>query len=117
MYEQEAREAAGAISGASEAGGKDDLLARLVQTSVTRFGLLAVIGFFVSILVSLYRYNIRLAAFYLARSDALRLSTRAIHSDFVTLSAALSPNLEFGKSPMPPILQLVDLFKASKEAK
>ena len=70
MYEQEAREAAGAISGASEAGGKDDLLARLVQTSVTRFGLLAVIGFFVSILVSLYRYNIRLAAFYLARSDA-----------------------------------------------
>ncbi|MCK1443871.1 hypothetical protein IVB43_15895 [Bradyrhizobium sp. 48] len=43
---------------------ENELFLRLLQTSVTRFGLLAVIGFFVSILVSLYRYNIRLAAFY-----------------------------------------------------
>ena len=56
------------------------LFIRLLQTSVTRFGLLAVIGFFVSILVSMYRYNIRLAAFYRARADALRLFAPEIRS-------------------------------------
>lgn len=45
----------------------------LIQTSVTRFGPMLIILFFVSILVNLYRYNIRLAAFYDARADAIEM--------------------------------------------
>ncbi|MGJ4903313.1 hypothetical protein ACQR0V_17240 [Bradyrhizobium sp. HKCCYLS2058] len=94
-----------------------DLFLRLLQTSVTRFGLLAVIGFFVSILVSLYRYNIRLAAFYTARADLLRLlGSGATVSEYSLLAAALTPTLEFGKVPQPPLGQLAELIKAAKEA-
>jgi hypothetical protein len=96
---------------------ENDLFLRLVQTSVTRFGLLAVIGFFVSILVSLYRYNVRLAAFYTARADALRLlEPPSAVSDFALIVTALSPTVEFGKGPQPPIAQLVDLVKAAKDS-
>jgi hypothetical protein len=31
------------------------------------------------------------------------------------LSTALSPSVEFGKSPQPPIMQLAELIKSSKE--
>ena len=97
--------------------GKDDLFLRLLQTSITRFGLLAVVGFFVSILVSLYRYNVRLAAFYMARADVLRLYAPDIAiSDFALLAAVLSPTVEFGKAPQPPLGQLVEMAKAAKEA-
>jgi len=102
-----------------DGGAKDgnELFLTLLQTSITRFGLLAVIGFFVSILISLYRYNIRLAAFYTARADALRLIVPPVEArDFVLLAAALSPTVEFGKAPQPPITQLVDLIKSAKEA-
>lgn len=75
------------------------------------------IGFFVSILVSLYRYNIRLAAFYTARADLLRLMGPTMTvSDFGLMAAALTPTLEFGKSPQPPIGQLVELVKTAKES-
>jgi hypothetical protein len=96
--------------------GENDLFLKLLQTSVTRFGLLAVIGFFVSILVSLYRYNIRLAGFYVARADALRLLGPEITvSDFALVVTALSPTVEFGKAPQPPVGQLIDLLKTAKE--
>ena len=95
---------------------ENDLYLRLVQTSVTRFGLLAVVGFFVSILVSLYRYNVRLAAFYAARADLLRLMGPTMTvSDFGLMAVALTPTLEFGKSPQPPIGQLTELMKVPKE--
>jgi hypothetical protein len=96
---------------------ENDLFLKLLQTTVTRFGLLAVVGFFVSILVSLYRYNVRLAAFYIARADALRLFAPDIQvSDFALIAATLSPTVEFGRAPQPPVAQLVDLIKAGKEA-
>jgi hypothetical protein len=70
------------------------------------------------ILVSLYRYNIRLAAFYTARADVLRLKSDTMTvTDFAILAAALSPNLEFGKAPQPPLAQLVDLIRTAKDAK
>jgi hypothetical protein len=97
--------------------GKDDLFIRLIQTSITRFGLLAVVGFFVSILVSLYRYNVRLAAFYMARADVLRLYAPNIAiSDFALMAGVLSPTVEFGKTPQPPLGQLVEMAKTMKEA-
>jgi hypothetical protein len=43
----------------------------LIQTNITRFGTLVLLIFLVSILIPLYRYNARLAAFYRARADTL----------------------------------------------
>lgn len=101
----------------AQGAGKESLFLRLLQTSITRFGLLAVVGFFVSILVSLYRYNVRLAAYYQARADLLRLMKYPVTvSDFGLMAAALTPTLEFGKSPQPPIGQLVELVKTAKES-
>lgn len=99
--------------------GSQDLIARLVQTSVTRFGLLAIAGFFVGILVSLYRYNVRLAAFYLARADLFRMfPDRAITvSEATAILSSLTPSLEFGKSPQLPLEQIVDLFKSARDPK
>jgi hypothetical protein len=111
--------ASGNVSGsASQSADNNDLLLRLIQTSITRFGVLTVIGFLVSILVSLYRYNIRLSAFYTARADLLRLSgEQTTVSDFAILAAALTPQLEFGKTPPSPLAQLGDLIKNLKDAK
>jgi len=102
---------------AAPSSGKDDLFVRLLQTSITRFGLLAVVGFFVSILVSLYKYNVRLAAFYMARADVLRLCAPNITiSDFALIATILSPTVEFGKAPQPPLGQLLEMAKTVKEA-
>jgi hypothetical protein len=111
--------ASGNASGpTTQSADNSDLLLRLIQTSITRFGVLAVIGFLVSILVSLYRYNIRLSAFYMARADILRLSGgQTTVTDFAVLAAALTPQLEFGKAPQPPLAQLSDLIKSVKEVK
>jgi hypothetical protein len=60
----------------------------------------------------------RLAAFYTARADVLRLKSDTMTvSDFAVLAAALSPNLEFGKAPQPPLTQLVELIKTAKDTK
>jgi hypothetical protein len=119
IYDAKVRAAASGSAGGPPTQSTDsDLLLRLIQTSITRFGVLAVIGFLVSILVSLYRYNIRLSAFYIARADILRLSgEHTTVSDFAVLAAALTPHLEFGKAPPPPLAQLSDLIKSVKDAK
>ncbi len=94
-----------------------DVGARLLQTSITRFGLLAIIGFFVGILVSLYRYNVRLAGFYLARADFFRMfgDRQFSPADASVILQALTPSVEFGKSPASPATQAAELLKTAKE--
>jgi hypothetical protein len=116
LYDQKVAQLADEPPPASQSQRTDrDVIASLVQTTVTRFGLLAVIGFFVGLLVSLYRYNVRLAAFYVARADFLRISPGNLSaSDAAVLLGSLTPNLEFGKSPQLPLAQLVELMKSVK---
>lgn len=45
----------------------------LTRNNLTRLGVVGFIIFFIALLVGLYRYNIRLAAFYDGRADALSL--------------------------------------------
>lgn len=94
-----------------------DVGARLLQTSITRFGLLAIVGFFVGILVSLYRYNVRLAGFYLARADFFRMFGERQFSpaDALIILQALTPSVEFGKTPASPATQAAELLKSAKE--
>ena len=70
----------------------------LVAASLTRIGVLVVAIFLVQILLNLYRYNMRVAAYYLAHADALLLvdlsasKLRALHS-------SLWPNVGYGRTP------------------
>jgi hypothetical protein len=87
--------------------------ARLVQTSITRFGTLAIISFLVGIFISLYRYNVRLAGYYQARADALALMSTSLNAvGFPTLSTTLTPQLDFGKVPRTPTEEVIDLLHA-----
>jgi len=85
----------------------------LIQTNITRFG--PVIFFFVTILINLYRYSIRLSAYYEARADALFILQSGIDSEkFDALVGALTPdNHDVGKAPKVPTDYVVDLAKTA----
>jgi hypothetical protein len=84
----------------------------VIHTNVTRIGSLVMIIFLVTILAPLYRYCLRLAAFYDARSDAMLLAhAQMTTSRFVELAAAMTPALDFGSPPPTPIDQFIALVR------
>jgi hypothetical protein len=84
----------------------------LIQTSVTRFGVVLIMVFLVQILVSLYRYNMRLSAFYYGRADALVLVSKQ-PADLRALVELISPDkLDFGKPPRTPAEEAGGLLSA-----
>ena len=85
---------------------------RLIQTTVIRFGTLAIISFVISILAGLYRYLIRMAGFYRAQADALLLDGERDIRMLSRLSKTFTPTLGFGKSPAQPIEQASALLDA-----
>ena len=97
-----------------ETGKKDELWLTLVQTNVTRFGTIILVIFLVSILVPLYRYNVRLGAYYDARADALALmgGSNITAARFTEFADALTPSHDFGKAPATPAQQVIELAKA-----
>jgi hypothetical protein len=73
-----------------------------VASLSTRVGSIFILLFLVQILVSLYRYNIRLASYYDARADALQLASDTRSEEFFKLVLILSPeHLEFGRFRTP----------------
>ncbi len=89
---------------------------RLISTVSTRIGSVLILIFLVQILVGLYRYNIRLAAFYDARADALEaLATASAALDvrkLRILTLLWSPDqIGFGKEPRSPLDAAIDLTK------
>ena len=71
----------------------------LVMTFATRFGLAAVLLLLVRILVSIYRYHARLAAFYDSKADALELAPTGDVVAFEKLCAAITPSaIDFQES-------------------
>ena len=76
---------------------------------VARFSFALVLFFLVSILVSVYRYSLRLAAHYDARADALGLSKALLDGRFHQLVRSLAPSgVDFGKMDRAPTQQLLD---------
>lgn len=70
----------------------------LLAEGLTRLGVLVVSIYLVQILISLYRYNSRIASYYLACADALVLAGK----DQVEISGLmrfLYPGLDFGRTP------------------
>ena len=73
-----------------------------------------VVGLFIvlQLLISIFRYNMRLAAFYDARADALQLGGAASETTFERLVQVLSPDAyDFGKAPKTPADQAVEIAK------
>jgi hypothetical protein len=92
--------------------------AQIIQSNLTRLASLGIMFFLVAILVPQYRYNIRMAAFYDARADSIRLAGKLpaiTHvEDLEKTILAMTPNIDFGKAPSTPLDQLVELIKAAK---
>ena len=92
---------------------------QLVLTSVTRFGTLGIVLFLVAILIPLYKYNVRLASFYISIGDALAMTKleNDKNGNLELLVRLLTPTYDFGRSPKTPMDQLVELVRAARETK
>jgi hypothetical protein len=113
LYGREVEVAAGGNTTSQNPDVRSDSLLRLIQTSVTRFGTLTVVVILVGILIPLYRYNVRLAAFYQARADTfLLMAAKVKQAEFDRFSSGLTPKIEFGKGPATPVEQIADFARA-----
>jgi len=100
---------------ADEAGS----LWRNISSLAARLAVIALLIYLVNILVNLYRYNMRLAAFYQARGDAIdtALATGAdlsamAGSSLAELAAAHTPeDVTFGARPAPPTEVILNAIK------
>jgi hypothetical protein len=101
LLEQRIKAAPGAAELKNATVGLDTL--ELVRTNLIRFGGVAIILFLASVLVPIYRYNVRLGTYYLARADALILCRDAKVDNFGEMINILTPALEFDKEPKTPI--------------
>ncbi len=87
-----------------------------LQLNLNKFGSIALISVLITVLLSFYKYNLRLAAFYQARSDALELQPTQDRVGFVRLASAFTPNVDFSKDEkLSGILQLVEHLEAAKK--
>ena len=89
-----------AISGIT----KDSGTQQLVSTTVTRIGTVTMLVFLVQILVSMYRYNSRLCAFYHSRADMIALADIANIKALANAADVVTPSsVDFGKEHPSPI--------------
>lgn len=84
----------------------------LISTVTTRISAASLLAFLVAILANLYRHNVRLAAFYNSRYDAMRLSKSTGLAAFEKNSKLLFPDgLDVGKNPNTPTKQTMEFAK------
>jgi hypothetical protein len=80
----------------------------------TKIGSSLLILFLVQILITLYRYSTRVAAFYEARADALQIASEVDGLSLKDLVDALSADkVDFGKAPIPPSQMIFDAVRAA----
>ncbi len=85
----------------------------LIASGATRFGILLVVIFLVQILVGVYRYSLRLSAFYAGRADAL-VTVLDRKTDLGAWGAEFLPgDIDFGRQPRTPAQYVVDAITAS----
>jgi hypothetical protein len=90
----------------------------LVSTVSTRVGAALILFFLVQILVSLYRYNAKLAAFYDSRADAILLAGDGDEQVLEKYVKMLSTeNFDFGEPPNTPAEHLAEIAKEAVRVK
>jgi photosystem II stability/assembly factor-like uncharacterized protein len=83
------------------------------RSSVTRIGVVGFVIYFISLLSNIYRYNLRLAAFYHARADALSLMVPSAVAFEVLVNKLAPDGLSFGKQTTGPADQAYELTKTA----
>lgn len=84
-----------------------------LSTSITRVGAVLLLIFGAQILISFYRYNLRLAAFYDARADAIELLADGPIDDLRPLVTSLSADqIDVGRVPKPVAQEIIELSEA-----
>jgi hypothetical protein len=116
LYDKKSDAIAGLL-GTPDDSGHSATIISLIATNVTRFGTLAIITFLISLSMSLYRYNIRLYAFYMARADALRMKGELGRVSLIALASSLTPGVDFGKTPQTPTEQIIELVRVVASVK
>jgi hypothetical protein len=78
----------------------------------TRVGAIVLITFGVQILINLYKYNMRMSAFYDSLADSLELNKDTIDETLYKLIKNFSPDkIDFGKNSKTPINEAIELTK------
>ena len=81
--------------------------------TIIRFGVMSFIAFFLQLLVSLYRYNMRLAAYYDARGDALFFAAQDKPDGLDALTEIFSPDgVDYRRSPNVATKQIIEVVKS-----
>jgi len=84
----------------------------LISTISTRLGSVLLLIFLVQILISVYRYSVRLQSYYNARADALLIANSTDANELQQIIAALSPEgIHFGKMPASPSEHVFNTIK------
>jgi hypothetical protein len=83
----------------------------ITATFFTRVGVLVILIFLVQILISLYKYNTRMIAFYSSRLDCLRLSGGELPEFDVLLKLLTPANVDFGPEAKHPIQHLLAAWR------
>lgn len=81
------------------------------STLATRIGAILILIFLVQILIRLYRYDTRLAAYYDARANAIELHMHDTTLPFDKIINLLSPDLYDIGSPKSPSESLINLYQ------
>ena len=117
--EWEERERSATILAQLRAADKTGDLWRNISSLVARLAVIALLIYLVNILVNLYRYNMRLAAFYQARGDAIDTAL-AVGADLsglagtslAELAGSHTPeDVTFGARPAPPTEAILNAIK------
>lgn len=83
-----------------------------LSATSTRIGSILMLIFLVQILLSVYRYSVRMASYYEARADALLLYEGKEAEQLELFVSMLSAEkVEFGKTPQSPTEQAIELIK------
>jgi len=96
-----------------------DIDTEFLYTAITRFGTVLFIVYAIGIMLNVYRYVMKMAAYHDARADALQLMHDRDDKEatrFAKFAESLdAEKIDFGKSPKTPMHQIVDLAKAIKK--
>jgi hypothetical protein len=89
----------------------------VVAGAIARLSAVLLVTFGLKILLNLYSYHIRLAVFYAARIDALRILDNGSLDDLEQLVRILSPeNITFDKPPeAPDVSEIVKVLLGAKK--
>jgi hypothetical protein len=99
-------------------GAQNSVSSSTLSTLTTRIGIVLMLMFLMQTLVTLYRYNTRLASFYDSRADALQLACEFKDVPLDALIGLLATEkLDFGKQPASPLDHAIEIVKSMPKSK